>query len=127
MLRAGELLFRILLRISQEEQLRQKEPLAIRAAEMIRKNAENPEFSVSSLAPALQISGAYLRRFFREEYGMSPKQYLTRLRMEMAASLLETGFFTIREVALRSGFVNEKYFATAFHQHCGVPPSEYGQ
>jgi len=125
-LRAGQLLFEILYQIAQEEQLHlQETPIATRAAEMIRKNASTPGFSVGLLAPALKISGAYLRKNFREQYRMSPKEYLTQVRLQTARSLLETGYFTIREVAMRSGFENEKYFSTVFRQHLGTPPSSY--
>ena len=127
-LKAGQLLFEILYRIAQEEQRQQGEdPIAVRAAAMIRKSAEQPGFSVSLLAPALNVSGAYLRRCFREEYRMSPKEYLTHVRLETAKSLLDTGYFSVREVAGRSGFENEKYFSTVFKRHFGMPPAAYAR
>lgn len=125
-LKAGELLFRILYMIITEEQAKQGcGSISSRAARMIKRNAEDVNFSVSQLAPALNISGAYLRRFFHEEYHMTPKEYLTQCRLEIAKSLLNTGYFTVSEVARRSGFENEKYFSTVFKKYCGVPPKKY--
>lgn len=125
-LKAGELLFQILYMITTEEQEEQGcGSMSSRAARMIKKNAENVNFSVSQLAPALNISGAYLRRLFKEEYHMTPKEYLTLCRLEIAKSLLNTGYFTVSEVAGRSGFENEKYFSTVFKKYCGVPPKKY--
>ena len=125
-LKAAELLLQILYMITVEEQEEQGYgSVGSRAARMIKKNAEDPDFSVSELAPALNISGAYLRRLFKEEYHMTPKEYLTMRRLEIAKSLLNSGYFTIGEVARRSGFENEKYFSTVFKKYCGVPPKKY--
>ena len=125
-LKAGELLFQILYMITVEEQEEQGSgSICRRAARMIKKNAEDASFSVSGLAPALNISGAYLRRLFKEEYHMTPKEYLTQRRLEIAKSLLSTGYFSISEVARRSGFENEKYFSTVFKKYCGVSPKRY--
>ena len=126
-LKAGEILFHILHKITVEEQNRRDRSVSSRAAGLIRKNAENAGFSVSELEGALNISGAYLRRLFKEEYGMSPKEYLTECRMEIARSLLLTGYFNVGEVARRSGFENEKYFSTVFKEHCGSSPKMYGK
>ena len=112
--------------ITVEEQEEQGlDSITKRAARMMKKNAEDANFSVSELAPALNISGAYLRRLFKEEYHMTPKEYLTQRRLEIAKSLLSTGYFTICEVARRSGFENEKYFSTVFKKYCGVSPKQY--
>ena len=125
-LKAGELLYQILYMITVEEQEEQGlDSITKRAARMMKKNAEDANFSVSELAPALNISGAYLRRLFKEEYHMTPKEYLTQRRLEIAKSLLSTGYFTISEVARRSGFENEKYFSTVFKKYCGVSPKRY--
>ncbi len=125
-LKAGELLFQILYMIITEEQgERRGGSVSNRAAGIIKKNAESKNFSVSELAPALNISGAYLRRLFKEEYHMTPKEYLTLCRLEIAKSLLNTEYFSIREVSERSGFENEKYFSTVFKKYCGVPPKMY--
>lgn len=127
-LKAGELLLRILYQITVEEQREQDGgSVSSQAAELIRRNAENIGFSVTDLACGLGISGAHLRRLFKEEYGMTPKEYLTQYRLKQAKSLLQTGYFSVKEVAFRSGFGDEKYFATVFKKYCGIPPSRYEQ
>ena len=64
-------------------------------------------------------------QIFREEMNLSPKQYLTSLRLHYAASLLDSGYYTVTEVAKRAGFEDEKYFSTVFRQAMGVSPSRY--
>lgn len=99
--------------------------LAERAAEEIQRRFRETGLSVSVLADALYVSEAYLRRKFRERYGMSPKRYLDAVRIENAVSLLRTGYYTQKEIADRCGYSDVKYFRTAFKARTGYTPSEY--
>ena len=47
------------------------------------------------------------------------------MRIKKAKDLLQTGYFTIKETALKSGFDNVKYFSTLFKKEVGCSPSEY--
>lgn len=106
-----------------EEEKRQT--TAAKAARIIEKNISDIGFSIDALASDLGISGAYLRKRFKEEYGVSPCVYLIEKRMEKAASLLETGYFTVKETAFMCGYENEKYFSTAFKKRFSNSPSVY--
>ena len=99
--------------------------LAQSAARLIEREAARADFSVDELSVAFDCSGAQLRRLFRQEYGLSPKQYLTHVRMDSARALLQAGLFSVRQVAQRCGFANEKYFATVFKAYTGLTPSQY--
>ena len=92
---------------------------------MIERNISNSEFCVGNIYDELDISGVYLRQKFKEEYGISPVEYLTEKRMEKAVALLETNYFSIKEVAKRCGFENEKYFSCVFKKFHGISPSKY--
>lgn len=69
------------------------------------------------------ISISSLQRKFRSHFAMSPKQYLTKLRMDRALELLMAATLPVREIALMCGFTDEKYFSRAFRNHFGEPPS----
>jgi AraC-like DNA-binding protein len=125
-LKAGELLFRILHMASTEEAAQQSSSfLHEKAAETIRQKAFNADFSLADLAPALGVSGPYLRKVFKAAYQLTPKEFLTKIRMDYARSLLATGYFTIKEIAVRCGFENEKYFSTVFKAYYGAAPSAF--
>ena len=95
------------------------------AARLLEREAARADFSVDELTGAFSCSGAQLRRLFRQEYGLSPKQYLTRVRMDNARALLQAGLFSVKQVAQRCGYSNEKTFATAFKACTGLTPSQY--
>lgn len=69
------------------------------------------------------ISLSGLQRKFHAHFAMSPKQYLTKLRMNRALELLIADTLSVREIALMCGFTDEKYFSRAFRNHFGKPPS----
>jgi AraC-like DNA-binding protein len=50
---------------------------------------------------------------------------LLNLRFNYAKSLLRSGYYQIKEIALLSGFNDTKYFRVAFKRQFGITPNEY--
>lgn len=101
--------------------------LADAAAQMMQRDFANATLTVKEIAGHLYISEVYLRRIFHAAYGVSPKQYLDALRIEYAKTLLESGYYTHREIAKLCGYEDVKYFRTAFKRHTGVTPATYAK
>jgi AraC family transcriptional regulator len=78
-----------------------------------------------SLADAVHISTAHLRRQFRLVYRKSPHLVLTSLRLERAAQLLATTDNTLDVVARGSGFNSASDFCRVFKHHFDVYPNEW--
>ena len=95
------------------------------SAEYIKQNFYNPEISIDGIAKRANVSPAQYRRKFRQLYGKSPKEYLDSLRFDYAKSLLETGYFSQKEIAFRCGFSSVEYFRTAFKKETGKSIKEY--
>lgn len=98
---------------------------AASAAEYISLNFKNPTLTVPQIAKAVNVSEVYLRRIFKEKYKMSPKKYITDMRIKHAASLLASGYFSVSEAAHIAGFEDEKYFSSVFKKNMGCSPSKY--
>ena len=79
--------------------------------------------SVTDVAAAGFMSQSTLGRCFRERFGLSPKAYLCRLRMNKAVALLSGREASVKEIALACGFADEKFFSRAFKKKYGLPPS----
>lgn len=99
--------------------------LAERAAEYLQRHFREQRLTVSALAEHCHVSEAYLRRVFHARYGVAPKAYLDGVRIAHAESLLETGYYSQKEIAHRVGYGDVKYFRTAFKARTGKTPSEY--
>lgn len=102
-----------------------KDNRIIESAEYIRQNFWNPELSIESLAMQACVSPAYYRREFNRVYGTSPKEFLDALRIQYAKTLLETDYFSQKEIASRCGFSDVAYFRTVFKRKIGKSIKEY--
>lgn len=65
-----------------------------------------------------------LRRGFKEYFGITVYDYITRLRMERAKKLLLEDQLSISEVTACVGFSHQNNFSIAFKKYFGIPPSE---
>jgi AraC-like DNA-binding protein len=81
--------------------------------------------SLSELAEIVNLSSSQLSRLFKTETGISPGEYLIRLRMEKAGELLASGFLTIKEIMAETGYNNKSNFSRRFRRYFDLTPSEY--
>lgn len=70
-------------------------------------------------------SREYFSRFFKQEIGLSFKQYLTYFRLHKAFQLLEHTHKTNDEIAYEVGFNNENQFITNFKKQFQMTPGQY--
>lgn len=95
------------------------------AIDTMHANLSDATFSIDSLAKESGYCLSYFRRVFKEETGLSPKEYLIELRIRHAVSLLESGYYSVVQVSELTGFTCPKYFSTTFKRITKNKPSEY--
>lgn len=95
------------------------------AVDYLMKNYRSSDLSVQELCKRCAISDTYFRKCFLDEFHVTPNKYLTNLRIDYAKDLLESGVYSVEQVAERSGFMEPKYFCTVFKKVVGKTPSEY--
>ncbi len=81
--------------------------------------------SVEEIASLLGISAGHFREMFRVAFGVTPKPYLTQVKINEARKLLESQFISIGDVAVKVGIPSSKVFRTHFKELLGGTPSEY--
>ncbi len=81
--------------------------------------------SVEDICTTLHISPSYFLEAFYESFGVSPKIYLTRVKIEQAKILLRKHGAVVHEVAVLVGYRQTVTFEKAFKKVVGVPPSKY--
>ena len=99
-----------------------RDPRIANAVALIESRYSEP-LSVDDLSRAAGISRFHFSRMFRDELGVSPYQYLQRVRVERADELLARGH-GVTEAALSVGFRDLGRFARAFREQTGRGPSE---
>ena len=83
-----------------------------------------PSLDIASICRDCFVSPSSLHRAFVRYFGIPPKQYITKLRMNKALNLLAENRHTVKEIAYLCGFEDEKYFSRLFSGKYGYPPSK---
>jgi len=78
----------------------------------------NSEFksnpSLEEIASKANLAPNYFHRLFKKKFGLTPYNYMLRLRMEIAIRLLTTTSKSVKEIAFEAGYSNEFYFYRQF-------------
>ncbi len=83
--------------------------------------------SLSEIAEKCHLAPEYLCRLFQRFDHVTPYQYLLRLKMSHAATLLQTPGTTVKEVADALGFGDVFHFSRVFKKINGLPPARFAR
>ncbi|MBP1962770.1 AraC family transcriptional regulator [Paenibacillus aceris] len=93
-----------------------KDYLDLHATEHIR---------IEDAARLVGVHRSHLFASFRKKYGVSPQQYLQKIRLTKGASLLRETVLSVTEIALSLGYPELYSFTRSFTKYFGVSPSSY--
>lgn len=95
-----------------------------KAIEHIAEHYLSASFSVASLAELCHMSDAHFRRVFKAEMGVSPKEYISELKIKRANLLLSYPDITVTEIAEDLGFTDVSYFIRFYKKQTGKSPGK---
>jgi len=81
--------------------------------------------SVKRMAERALMSERNFLRRFKAEVGLSPHEYLCRIRLEIARQLLVNTGLPVDKIARHCGLFNGNHLRKHFLKHFGVTPGEY--
>ena len=79
---------------------------------------------LDALCQTFSLSRRTLQRGFSDYTGVSPQQYLARLRLLQSRYQLRFTSDSVNEIASRCGFGDVSYFSRAFRRQFGVSPNQ---
>lgn len=119
---------RILEMVVDQQRIEQEElwanQLIIESMEYIRNHYHEP-LKREDLASRAALSINHYASLFKKYSGYTPMQYLVKVRLDQAKTLLRNGTAPISEVAREVGFTDPLYFTRVFSREIGFSPREY--
>lgn len=83
------------------------------------------EISLAQLAKESLFSPWYARKLFIEYTGITPAEYIRKMRLKNTALSLRDGDEKVIDVAMKNGFKSVDGFQRAFNKEYGYNPKEY--
>lgn len=81
--------------------------------------------AVADIAAAAHLHPKYATALFRDQCGMTPRDYLVQQRLSQAQRLLATTDRNVGDVAFASGFGSVSQFYEVFTRVCGQSPKAF--
>jgi AraC family transcriptional regulator len=91
------------------------------AREFVRRSATAPA-SVRDVAASVGVHPVHLARAFRRHLGLSPAEYLRRVRVARALRLIEESADPLSLIAIRCGFGDQSEMTKAIRREAGSTP-----
>lgn len=101
------------------------EPPAITRAKQFIHTHQADEISLTDVAQAVNTSTFYFCKLFKKTTGLNFTEYLSRIRIEKAKSLLLNPNLRISEAAYEAGFQSLTHFNRVFRKVAGTSPTHY--
>lgn len=103
-----------------------RNPQVMTVIQFMKTNLQR-RISLNELSDAANLSRSYLCTLFKTHTGLSPGEYLRRLRMEKASHLLATTLLSIKQIIAMVGYSDRATFLRHFRRYFDSVPSEYRQ
>ncbi len=103
---------------------RTKDHIMIEAKIRMAAEAFGP-ISLRSIASSQGLTPVQLTRRFNAAFGITPIDFLTKLRLERACRLLSDTRETLEQIASQCGYESGFYLSRLFRNRKGMSPSEY--
>lgn len=99
--------------------------ILVRAKEYINDNFSDSSISLNTVAKYSGFSPNHFSTIFSQQTGETFIEYLTRVRVEKAKTLLEETTMKLSEIAYAIGYNDPHYFSYIFKKNTGMTPRDY--
>ena len=93
--------------------------------DLMEKNMDNGELVVDDLVQELAVSRSVFFKKLKTLTGLAPIEFIKEMRIKRAVQLIETGEYSMTQIAYMVGINDPRYFSKCFKQKMGMTPTEY--
>ena len=95
------------------------------AADYLEEHFADSDFKISRLYELSELSPKYFGTLFKSQFGLTPKEYATELRIEKAKELLISEKQSISKISEQLGFSDLYHFSKIFKGKTSYSPLKY--
>lgn len=96
-----------------------------KATEYIEAHYASDKLTLQEICRHVLMSTSYFSQMFKQHTGETFVEYLTRVRVDKAKTLLRTTPLKFYEIAGQVGYADPNYFSLLFKKHTGLTPRDY--
>ena len=96
----------------------------VHVRDYIQKNLHE-NLTIKTLSKLAYMSEPHFFRCFKQEFGVTPVEFILELRIRAARTMLQTTDASIKEISFSSGFNSLNYFLKMFKRYTGLTPAQY--
>jgi AraC family transcriptional regulator len=104
-----------------------KLPEWVVAMKRIIREQHSNRFTLKELSKKLDIHPVHLSREFPKYFQCSLSEYLRRIKVKEAVSMMSDGDLSLTDIAYQCGFSDQSHFTRIFKRMYNVTPSQYRQ
>ncbi|MDC7218768.1 MAG: AraC family transcriptional regulator [Spirochaetales bacterium] len=93
--------------------------------EYIHENLDS-RLQLNGLSQLAGLSEFHFMRMFKQSFGLTPHEYISRVRVDRAKDLM-AGFVPLSQIALETGFSSQAHFTRVFKKYTGRTPGLYAK
>lgn len=103
------------------------DPRILEAALLLDRMPLNARFKEEEFAHQVKLSPTHLDRLFVSQFGLTPRRYLERRKLEQACARLQQSHASgsIKEISFDLGFNSLPHFSGWFRQKAGLSPRQF--
>lgn len=116
-----------MIRQSMENEARDDREIAVKKIQAYVRKHLVEDVSLQTLADYMFMHPVHVSRIFKLQTGENLSDYVLRLKMELAASLLANPAMKSYEISYQLGYQNPNYFNKVFKKYYSLTPQEYRQ
>src|SRR5699024_3070047 len=94
------------------------------AVKFINENY-NKGIIIEDIANHCNLNRAYLTKLFKEELGITPSKFLTKVKLSYGCDLLEQTNLSIKEISEELGYANQFVFSSTFKKNFNISPTKW--
>ena len=99
----------------------------IRRAQQAVSTHVRDKLTVPLLARMADVSPSYLTALFQKHLGISPGEYIRRVKLQESKRLIREGHLNISEIAVALDYSTVYHFSRQFKEKFGISPTEYAK